>query len=265
MNILMCGPAHYEISYSINPWMNTQNGADNNAARSQWIHLADAIAKAGGVLHEMDPVKGLPDIVFTANAGTVYDDQVILSNFAHKERRAEKAHYKKKFQALGKTVIELPETMHYEGAGDALWGHGKATGKTLWCGFGWRSSLEAHGEVRKIWKIDTCYLKLVDPAFYHLDTCFCPLQDDDALVYCGAFDKKSYDTIRYCFYAIDVPANEARKFACNAVCIGKNVIMPADCPVTKKALEEKGYKVFECPMTEFIKSGGACKCLTLKL
>jgi len=265
MQILMCNPQHYGVYYSINPWMCLENATDSNLAMSQWLGLAQIISSVGGNIIEMSGEPGLPDIVFTANAGTYHEGKVVLSNFAHKERQAEKPLYDKQFKKIGIETIHLPDSLRYEGAGDALWGHGPATGKTLWCGHGFRSTKESHDEVRRLFKVDTCNLKLVDPHFYHLDTCFCPLLDDHALIYCGAFDRLSYETLKWCFYLLEVPANEARQFACNAVRIDRNVIIPDGCPETRKLLEGAGYTVFECPMTEFIKSGGACKCLSLAL
>jgi len=88
----------------------------------------------------------------------------------------------------------------------------------------------------------------------------------DYLIWPGAFSSDALQKIRSLGgNEIDVPENEARQFACNAVVVGKNVILPSDCPTTEKKLQSAGYTTFPLEMSEFIKSGGACKCLTLRL
>lgn len=263
MKILVCNPAHYDVSYKINPWMDPESPTDKGLAFSQWATLVETIQKCGAEVIEMSGQPGLPDMVFTANAGTVHDNKVVLSNFFHAERQLESEFFRHQFDAMGMETIDI--SGNYEGAGDALIGHGVSTGNTLWCGVGRRSDGAAHDATKRALGLDVCHLNLADPYFYHLDTCFCPLRDDQALIYCSAFDKKSYDMLRWCFYLIEVPSNEARRFACNAICIERNVILPDGCPETRGMLEGAGYAVFECPMSEFIKSGGACKCLSLRI
>lgn len=149
--------------------------------------------------------------------------------------------------------------MRFEGAGDAL-----MCGEILFCGYGFRSDLNAADFIRdtlKVKEIISC--KLVDPYFYHLDTCFCPINEDTALIYPGAFDKESLDKINSKIKTIEVPEDDAKKFACNTVVLGKYVIVPAGCSFTCIALTSQHKIPYEVEMNQFLKAGGAAKCLTL--
>lgn len=258
---LMCRPKYFGIEYEINPWMHLGVLVDRKKAVEQWNTLHDAIMEHGGKLLHVAPQDGLPDMVFTANAGLLLKDinTVILSNFKHEERRAEQWWFHEFFitQKLKVHVV----ASYYEGAGDSLF-----LGETLIGGYGFRSDQEVYSEIRHFLKNDPIPVRLVDPRFYHLDTCFCPLSDLDYLIFPGAFDQESLEQIRSLNgRELEVSENEAKNFACNAVLIGKTVILPSECPKTCEMLEQAGYQPVPIPMTEFLKSGGACKCLTMAL
>jgi len=259
MRILVCNPTHFAIEYSINPWMSIKNPTDKLYSTYQWNDLIQILKSLKTEIHEMSGEPNLPDIVFTANAGIVYQNKFIASNFKYPERQPEKAFYKRKFEELGFEVYEL-EDVFYEGAGDALF----SSSGELWCGYGFRSEIAAHYMVRDIFSVEIRPLFLVDPHFYHLDTCFCPLRGRDVLIYPSAFDRMSHELIESEFSVIDVPSEEAHRFACNAVLVENNVVIPAGCPVTAAKLEMAGYQVIQTSMSEFVKAGGACKCLTLR-
>lgn len=258
--LLVCNPAHYGVFYKINPWMDPSKATDRMLAHYQWADLMQLFKSLNIELHEMSGEPNLPDIVFTANAGTVWKNQVVLSNFKYPERQGEKPFYGRQFEQLGFEVHELPDELSYEGAGDALFD----CDGVLWCGYGFRSDLAAHYAVRDVFSVAIRPLLLVDPHFYHLDTCFCPLQDRHALVYPPAFDRMAFQMLSSFFDLIDVPEDEAHRFACNAVCVDRNVVIPADCPITAEKLDKAGYNARQTPMGEFIKAGGACKCLTIR-
>jgi len=260
MRILICRPDHYDINYKINPWMNPDdNPSESEIAWVQWERLADKInCFAEPVV--LDGVKDLPDMVFTANAGLILKDKkVILSHFKHEERNGEESHFKKFFEENGYEVL-YPKS-NFEGAGDALYLKDVLVG-----GFGFRTDEsfydEFFDELENVIKV-----KLVDPYFYHLDTCFCPLNDKgDYMIYPNAFELSDLKRIREIGnIEITVPEEEAREFACNAVVIGDNVILPSGCEETEAQLQSIGFETHPLRMTEYIKAGGACKCLTLKL
>lgn len=248
----MCNPAHYGIEYEINPWMRVENKVDRDLAIRQWSDLVDILKGISVEIFEMSGEPHLPDIVFTANAGVVFDANVLLSNFKYPERQPEKAIYKRWFEAIGFRCLELPADTYFEGAGDCL-----ANNKHFYLGYGFRSDQK----VCEWWKGAFTSLKLIDPYFYHLDTCFCPLKNDYALIYPQAFEDSNIEALKL----LPVPKSEAMHFACNAICVGNNVVIPSGCPTTAKMLKDVGFKVYDTDMSEFIKAGGACKCLTLRL
>jgi N-dimethylarginine dimethylaminohydrolase len=259
--LLLCPPDYYGIEYEINPWMRRTIKADLQGAQSQWEGLHSVLKKLGCEVNLVQPEPRLPDMVFTANAGLIFGNKAVLSNFRFAERQGEADHFRRWFHDHGHEVVVLPETMIFEGEGDALFSR-----DALVCGYRFRSDIQAHQKLGAIIGRLVLSVELVDPRFYHVDTCFCPLPDGGAMWFPGAFDPYGQRVIRsHCDPLIEVPEDEARHFACNAVVIGRNVVLPAGCPATIGRLQERGYTCHDLPMSEFIKAGGACKCLTLFL
>jgi N-dimethylarginine dimethylaminohydrolase len=200
-------------------------------------------------------------MVFTANAGLVVGNQFIRSNFRFSERRGEEEHFEKWFAERGYEILRLPEGLYFEGEGDALF-----SGETLLCGYRFRSDIRSHQQIGELLKCLVISVELVQDRFYHLDTCFCPLPGRGAIWYPAAFDEYGQRAIRHHVGdLIDVREGEAAHFACNAVVLDKHVILPQGCPQLAADLAERGYTPHPLRMTEFIKAGGACKCLTLFL
>ena len=262
--LLVCPPDHYQIAYEINPWMDVKKGADLTLARVQWTALMAVLEKnCGAKLERIEPAAGLPDMVFTANAGIVAGRTVVLSQFRYPERRPEETPFERWFQAYGYQVKRLPPVLFFEGAGDML-----GTRDMWFGGYLQRSDIRAYRYVGEYLGREILPLELVDPRFYHLDTCFCPLSGGEVVWYPGAFDRYGQAAVMDRIPAakrIAVSEEEAVRFACNAVCIGKHVVMPEGCPVTMESLEQLGYAPLPVGLSEFIKSGGAAKCLTLTL
>jgi N-dimethylarginine dimethylaminohydrolase len=259
--ILMCPPDHYGIEYEINAWMDKSKQADQVLAKKQWHALRKQLQAAGANIEIIDPVAGLPDMVFTANAGLVYQGKVILSRFRPQQRRGEESHDQAWFEANGFKVELLPENTFFEGAGDALF-----CGDTLVAGYRQRS--DAHGQ-QMLGELLGCRvipLELVDPYYYHLDTCFCPLAPGIALYFPGAFDQYGQRALESTIdQLIEIEADEAQHFAANAVVVGKMVVTNAGCPKLHAQLRAAGYDPVETPLSEFVKAGGSAKCLTLRL
>ena len=260
--ILMCPPYHFDVRYEINPWMNMQTRVDNAAARGQWETLYHLLVdEVGAEVEIVDPVPGLPDFVFTANAGLIVGDTYIASNFRNPERAREERHWQAWFEAKGYRVVRLPSDMCFEGEGDLL-----SIGDLIIAGHTYRSDREAVEEVGRLLHKEVLALELVDPWYYHLDTCACPLTDGSILYYPGAFTATGRDLIVERFRdAIAVPEEEARRFACNSVVVGSHVVINSGCPVTGAELRARGYEVHEVDVSEFLKAGGGPKCLSLIL
>ena len=259
--LLMCPPDHYGIEYEINPWMSRSRGADNPRAARQWRALHDTLVGLGANVSLVEPVPGLPDMVFTANAGMMFRRQFISSQFRHAVRARESAHFERWFAEAGFDVQRLPEGMFFEGAGDALF-----CGPILFGGYRIRSDVRSHQHVAAMIGHQALPVELVDPRFYHLDTCFCPLQAGSAIWYPAAFDSYAQQVIRQNIAdLIDVSADDAARFGCNAVVVGRTVITPAGCAVLRRELEARHFEVRELELDEFLKAGGSAKCLTLRI
>ena len=259
--VLMCPPDHYAISYEINPWMDVRVGSDRRVATEQWRGLRSALVDLGAIVEEMEPVPGLPDLVFTANAGLVRGDRFIVSRFRHGVRQGETPHFASWFARHGFQVEEPPAGVSFEGAGDALF-----CGETLFAGYRSRSDASGHQRIGEALGVEVLPLELIDPRFYHLDTCFCPLAEDEAIYYPGAFDDYGRAVLAdRVGHLIEATAEEASSFSCNAVVVGRSVVLNEGAPRLARDLRKAGYEAWPRPLSEFIKSGGSAKCLTIRL
>ena len=265
IRILMCAPDHYDVDYVINPWMEGNiHKSSRDRAVEQWQKLYHVL-KDRALVDLVPPAKGWPDMVFTANAGLVLGDNVVLSRFFHKERQGEEPYFKEWFEQNGFTVYELPKDLPFEGAGDALFDR---EGRWLWAGYGFRSELDSHPYIAGWLDTEVVSLRLIDERFYHLDTCFCPLTGGYLLYYPPAFDSYSNRVIEMRIppeKRIVVEEPDAVCFACNAVNVNNTIVMNQVSDRLKQQLREVGFEVVETPLSEFLKAGGAAKCLTLRV
>jgi len=262
---LMCPPDHFGVEYVINPWMQGQISATNNeVADRQWLQLRQVLSRYATV-SSLPPVKGLPDLVFTANAAVLYKQTAVLSSFRFPQRQPEAQHFGDWLTREGFTVETLPPGVRFEGAGDALLDRSKPL---LWFGHGFRSELAAGEYLQQHLNVELQELELCDPRFYHLDTCFCPLERGYLLYFPEAFTPASNAAIEARVpleKRLPVSEADAVRFACNAVNVGSNVVLNDASNDLISRLEECGFEVIKTPVTEFMRSGGATKCLSLRL
>lgn len=257
----MCPPDYYGIHYEINPWMDMSRQAEHAVAVEQWNSLYRLITDAGARVSLLEPIQGLPDLVFTANAAMIYRQQAFISRFRHRQRQGEEPYNKKWFIEHGFEVVELPPHFHFEGAGDALF-----CGDTLYAGYRMRSDAAGHQQIGRMIGCRVIPLELIDARYYHLDTCFCPLSFDEAIWYPPAFDEYGQRAIhQHVPRLIAVEQTEAERFACNAVVIGRRVLTNSGCDRLHEMLAKRGYHPIATPLDEFVKAGGSAKCLTLRL
>jgi len=257
--LLLCPPDYYGIEYEINPWMSVARGADAAIVQEQWKQLHATLSKLNCKVHLIAPQPRLPDMVFTANAGLTVGRRFIPSTFRHKERAGEQPFFAKWMEQHGYDVDWLPEKLYFEGEGDALFGN-----DVLFCGYKFRSDIQSHRAIAEMLSCLAISVELVDPRFYHLDTCFCPLPDGGGFWFPDAFDEYGQRAIReHVTDLIDVAPEEATHFSCNAVVIDRDIVLPEGAPQLVTKLQERGYSCHPLPMSEFIKAGGACKCLTM--
>ena len=259
--LLMCPPEFFGIEYEINPWMSRQQQVDHPLAMRQWEQLRSLLVELGAEIELLEPVRGCPDLVFTANAGMIYQQRVVLSHFRHAERQGEEPFFVNWFAQHGYELLQLPAGCYFEGAGDALF-----CGDTLVAGYCTRSDMRSQQQVAALIGHRVIALELVRPQFYHLDTCFCPLAPGLAIYYPGAFDSYGRQALAACVdELLEVEEEEALEFACNAVVVGRHVITNTGCPRLQATLQAHGFTPLSTPLTEFVKAGGSAKCLTLRL
>ncbi len=259
--ILMCPPDFYQIQYEINPWMDQAQQVDTDLAAQQWQNLRSLIESVGAQVSVIDPVEGLPDMVFTANAALIYRDRAIVARFRHAERQGEEEHFHRWLTANGFSAEPPPGDAYFEGAGDALF-----CGDTLFAGYRLRSDAGGLQEIGESLGVRVIPLELVDPFFYHIDTCFCPLDTTSAIYFPWALDaygrrvmNETVDDL------VTAEEDEARRFCCNAVVINRHVITNTGCPKLHAELQSLGFETHATELDEFLKAGGSAKCLTLRL
>jgi lysine-ketoglutarate reductase/saccharopine dehydrogenase-like protein (TIGR00300 family) len=265
IKLLMCAPDHFEIDYEINPWMQGNiHQVSQTLAATQWQKLYDNLAQYAEI-ELIAPQPGLPDLVFTANAGLILADRVIVSRFYHPERQGEEPHFTEWFDRHGYQIHTLPIQLPFEGAGDALLDR---EGAWLWAGYGFRTELDAHNYLANWLEIEVLSLRLIDRRFYHLDTCFCPLSGGYLLYYPPAFDRHSQQLIEAKVpphKRIPVSEADAINFACNSINLDELIVINDASISLIQRLNAVGFRVIATPLSEFMKAGGSAKCLTLKL
>jgi N-dimethylarginine dimethylaminohydrolase len=263
--LLMCAPDWFGVDYVINPWMEHHVGLTHaERAREQWAELRDFLARDAELVF-VTPQQGLPDMVFTANAGLELDGKAVVSRFRAPERRGEEPYFRDFFATQGFEIVSWPQEITFEGAGDALL---DVSRDILWCGHGFRTDAAAVPLLQTIFGRRTVDLRLVDPRFYHLDTCFSPLSSGHVMYYPAAFDAASRAAIKEVAppdLRIEVDEADAQRFACNAVEIAGSVVLNDASEALQARLRTAGFTPVLTPLGEFMMSGGAAKCLVLRL
>lgn len=263
--LLMCPPRYFGVNYAINPWMNDHVGYTAPEAQRQWDRLTETLRVAGEVeIVTVEAVPGLPDLVFTANAALISGKTALISRFKHPERQGEEPVFRDWFVEHGYQADTCGEAF-FEGAGDALFDRRR---QMIYAGYGWRSDRAAMVELGVKLNIAVTALELVDPRFYHLDVALCPLGTGHVMAYLPAFSPVSQENLRRVLgpeFLIEVEAEDAVAFACNAVEVGNAVVLHSASTRLREKLGHAGYRVFSTELSEFLRAGGSAKCLTLKL
>lgn len=257
---LMCAPAHFEVSYAINPWMDVTRGADRELAVRQWEALRQTYLSLGHEVELIDPVPGLPDMVFAANGGLVFEGHAVGARFTHAERRPEGPAYLQRLETLGLKSVTAPVHVN-EGEGDFL-----VVGGLVLAGTGFRTDPGAHTEVQELLGAPVVSLQLVDPRFYHLDTALAVLDDHTVAYYPEAFSAGSRAVLQRLFPdAVLATEADAVVLGLNAVSDGRHVVLPSAATGLAAQLAERGYEPVGVDLSELLKAGGSVKCCTLEI
>jgi N-dimethylarginine dimethylaminohydrolase len=256
---LMCEPRYFAVQYAINPWMDPSVPVDTELAVRQWRDLVDTYRRLGHDVAQIEPVDGLPDMVFAANGATVASGRVYGAKFLHAERAAEGPAYLNWFRAAGFDTRDAQFVN--EGEGDLL-----VSGSRLLAGTGFRTDPAAHAEVGEALGLPVVTLELVDPRYYHLDTALCVLGPDEIAYFPGAFSPQSQAVLRELYpNALLATAADAAVLGLNAVSDGYHVVLPAEAVSLAATLLARGYQPVPVQLSELRKAGGGPKCCTLEL
>jgi N-dimethylarginine dimethylaminohydrolase len=262
---LMCPPKYFAVTYAINPWMRPESAVDPGLAMRQWTALRATYESLGHSVSTIEPVAGLPDMVFAANGATVIDGAVLGVRFKHKERAGEAAAYRSWFLIQGYAPVHEPVFVN-EGEGDILVAGDPGAGSTVLAGYGFRSDEAAAGELASVFGRRVVSLRLVDSRFYHLDTALCVLDASTAMYYPAAFDDAGRAALASLFdELIEAKDEDAEVLGLNAVSDGRHVVLAAQAAELARSLSARGFEPVPVDMSELLKAGGGAKCCTLEL
>ncbi len=253
----MCEPHFFQVQYEINPWMKL-GSIDKKNAGKQWVSLYETYLKLEIAVDLIKPQAGLPDMVFSADQGLVKEKTVICSNFLYQERRKEVPYYENWYQQNDFEVKKMPETCFFEGAGESLWWEDK-----LFVGKGQRNSKEASFRLKEVLGVEVISLELINPFFYHLDTCLFPLNKETVFYYPKAFSPISVKSLRKKVPdLVPFEEKEAFNFAANSLLTDHHAVIQTGNKDFRRRLDSYGYKTVEVDVSEFSKAGGGIHCLT---
>jgi len=258
-SVLMCRPEHFTVSYRINPWMHPEEPTDTSLAVRQWDVLHETYLDLGFDVHLIDPIEGLPDMVYAANGGMVIDGIAYGASFTYPQRQPEGPAYMEWFRTAGFDVRE-PQNVN-EGEGDFL-----LVGDVILAGTGFRSASNSHAEIAEIYGREVLTLELVNPSFYHLDTAIAVLDDSNIAYLPSAFNDEGLAALRSRFPdAILATEEDAAVLGLNSFSDGYNIVIASRAKDFERQLIERGYNPIGVDLSELLLGGGGVKCCTLEL
>jgi N-dimethylarginine dimethylaminohydrolase len=262
----MCPPTYFDVTYSINPWMDPSRGVDRDLAMRQWSGLVDAYRDTGHRVDLLEPVPGMPDMVFAANGATVVDGRALAAHFANTEREAEAAvhttWHRRNGILYGGGEVRQPIAVN-EAEGDFA-----MLSKRILAGHGFRTTVEAHRELASLTGQQVISLELVDPRLFHLDLALAVLDDerDHIAYYPDAFSAQSRQLLAALFPdALIANEHDAYIFGLNAVSDGLHVFIPSGARQLREDLAAAGYWPISIDLSELMKGGGSVKCCTQEI
>jgi len=285
--VLMAPPVEFKVAHYLqNAHMEMGREVQPNLATKQWTNLYNILTdKLNVQVILIPPNIGLYDMVFTANGALIKNNKALISNFKVPARKLETEPFYNFLLNLGYNCKVAK--FEFEGQGDALWSHNN---NILWTGHGFRTDPKSHDEICDFFDLRnyvifdnysytfkenknieaTCFpIRLINPKFYHLDTCLVPTEhNNEVLFYPKAFTNKGCDRIKEIFKkenCIEIEDEDAHNFACNAISFENNLILNKITTKLKNKLVDRGYNIFENDMSEFLLSGGSTKCCILHL
>ncbi|WP_433827795.1 dimethylargininase [Actinoplanes sp. CA-015351] len=262
---LMCPPEHFTVEYAINPWMDTKIPVDGALALKQWESLRNTLTDLGHLVHVLDARPGLPDMVYSANGAFSVDGTVYGARFKYPQRADEAAAHQAFYsEKPDKWRFFAPEQVN-EGEGDFAY-LPAAHGGIVLAGYGFRTDPAAHAEAQEVLGRPVISLKLVDPAFYHLDTALAVLDDRHVTYYPDAFSPASQRVLAQLFPdALLADRSDAEAFGLNLVSDGRHVILNTEATAMGHKVRAAGYLPVHVNLSELKLGGGSVKCAVAEL
>lgn len=264
--VLMCPPTFFDVRERKNPYMRLP--IDRVRAQHQWNNLRRALEQSGVKVEIIKPVKDLEDMVFAANQVFVGHSEkigkfIVPSEMRYLIRQKEVPFYVEWFKSRGYKIIALDlKGECLEGHGDLLW---HPDGSRIWAGYGFRSTrggVERFAAAMAELDIPVTLLQLVDDHCYHLDTCFCPLNNDAVLIYPGAYSPDALQALRQGWKRVhELSREEALQFMGNGIVANGHYITPRLTDNLKDILAREGLDPVLVETSEFEKSGGSVFCM----
>lgn len=255
----MTAPTFFAVEYAINPWMDTSTPVDTHLAMNQWESLRQTYKELGHTVELVEPIAGLPDMVYAANGGLIVGGRAVVAKFAYPQRAGEASAYAEWMARHGFDPVETRYVN--EGQGDLL-----VAGSIVLAGYGFRTDRRAHDEIAVAVGLPLVSLELVDPRFYHLDTALAVLDDTTIAYYPPAFSDESRARLLDLFPdAIEVATPDAFVLGLNAVSDGLHVVHPAAATGFAEQLRDAGFVPIGVDLSELLKGGGSIKCCTLEV
>lgn len=275
----MSGVDFFDDSAPINPYMHADTPINLAAAKAEHLSIKTALENAGVKVLQVAAPANAQDGVYTANWALLRGDYAVMSSLPN-ARKIEEAYAEQTLRNLGKTIIKVPEGLRFSGQGDAL-----PCGNYLLAGSNYRTDSAVHAFLGSTLGYEVVSLQTVpeldsngqavtndysgwpDSFFYDIDLAISVLTPN-LIAWCPeAFMHSSQEKIKSLpMEKIEVSMDEAVKaFACNLVSTGETVIMSAQAPKFKAALEARGLKIISPEINELAKGGGYIRCTTLTL
>ena len=267
-HVLLCPPAYFDVVDQKNPYMSERSSVDREKAQRQWQALRSALERAGCQVETIAPAPGLEDMVFAANQVFVGFHEavgkfIVPGRMVHASRQREVPFYVDWYRQRGYKIVDVNLGDDcLEGHGDLLW---HPDWSRIYAGFGLRSTqtgVEKFRAAMSKLNIPVVPLHLIDPYCYHLDTCFCPLNNDAVLVYPDAYAPESLASLRRFWKRVhELTAGEAHKFMGNGIVANATYLTPYVTPHLESILRQEGLAPVILETSEFEKSGGSLFCM----
>lgn len=260
--ILLCPPNYYDIEYEINPWMDVNRKAIKEKVWAEYESLKAKYIELGVEFMEIQAQPGLPDMVYAANYGFAEGNKFIKANFMYPERRKEAAFAEEYLKKMGYEIKTIPDNIYFEGQGDLL-----KKSDTYFFGWGKRSNPDAKPYLEQFLGKTVVDFELINPYYYHLDTCFAPLTDDLVIINQRSFKPEGLEKVhQYFSTVIETSEQDNNVLCCNLVVFGKDIILGKGITISLiEKLSNLGYNIHQIDTTEYLKGGGSVKCLSLEL